>query len=149
MQRINGNGAVRIGIYPGAGLRGVVNGQDLHHLLSAVSGPLHILQQIAEIADAGAALRSQTEDRNGAAGKAHGFILIDNALRQQHGAAVLCGQFSALIAAGLPIDGAGVLILDEELILKYRRQFRPRQGQCKIVRALRGNSCRLLQIPAA
>ena len=69
--RVQGKGAhrvVRVGVLPGMGHGGVVDGEQLNHVLPGLHGPVHQVFNIVEFAHAKAVLAAEAEHGNGHAG---------------------------------------------------------------------------------
>ena len=119
MQCKGAHGIVRVGIYPGIGFAGIVDGQQLDHVLTGFHGPIYQLFNIVELSHAKAVFRTEGEHGNGNAGTAPGLRREAGLDVCQHYLRILGGHFcKEMVGALFPgTDLFGFGIYDDKLVL--------------------------------
>ena len=121
--RVQGEGRVsivRIGILPGAGHGGIIDRQELDHVLARCDGPVHQQADVVEFADAETLLAAQGEDRDGRAGSPPGKGREDgNDIAYQQMATFGRYFIEEAVRAGFPADRSqGLAVHQGEFIIK-------------------------------
>ena len=119
MQRKGAHGIVRIRVLPAARHRGVVDGQQLDHVLAGLHGPVHQFFKVVELSYAETVLGAEGEHGDGHAGTSPGLGGETGLDIGQHYLRILRGHLGEeMIRAVLPVaDLLGLCIYDYEFIL--------------------------------
>ena len=106
MNRIDGDGTVRIGIDPCMGHCRIVHGQNLNDTLFRLLCPIHQKAQIAQVTDTKTLCGAQGEDRNHTSSSSPRCLTLSESLaRDDHRLPYLMlGKIDDTVIAILPIE---------------------------------------------
>ena len=122
MEGEGGVGLIGVGVHPSSGEGGVVDGEELEHLLACEDAPVHHAAQVHEVAASEVCLRTHREHRDGGSGPAPVVARVGETQSVEDIGAV-CRSFGLYaedaVVEQLPTHRfEGVLFQDYEFILE-------------------------------